>query len=73
MLRVLLINEVAMGCSVLGRGAEPLVRTQFLEHPPTLNHPKSAYLASPPHRNRSTTKYDFSSSLLAYCHLLDRV
>ena len=26
-----------MGCSVLGRGAEPLVRTQFLEHPPTLN------------------------------------
>ena len=27
----------AMGCSVLGRGAEPLVRTQFLEHPPTLN------------------------------------
>ena len=27
----------SMGCSVLGRGAEPLVRTQFLEHPPTLN------------------------------------
>ena len=27
----------ALGCSVLGRGAEPLVRTQFLEHPPTLN------------------------------------
>ena len=26
-----------MGCSVLGRGAEPLVRTQFLEHPPRLN------------------------------------
>ena len=26
-----------LGCSVLGRGAEPLVRTQFLEHPPTLN------------------------------------
>ena len=26
-----------VGCSVLGRGAEPLVRTQFLEHPPTLN------------------------------------
>ena len=26
-----------MGCGVLGRGAEPLVRTQFLEHPPTLN------------------------------------
>ena len=26
-----------MGCSVLGRGAEPLVRTQFLEHPPSLN------------------------------------
>ena len=26
-----------MGCSVLGRGVEPLVRTQFLEHPPTLN------------------------------------
>ena len=26
-----------MGCSVLGRGAEPLVKTQFLEHPPTLN------------------------------------
>ena len=26
-----------MGCSVLGRDAEPLVRTQFLEHPPTLN------------------------------------
>ena len=27
----------AVGCSILGRGAEPLVRTQFLEHPPTLN------------------------------------
>ena len=27
----------AMGCSVLGRGAEPLVTTQFPEHPPTLN------------------------------------
>ena len=27
---------VHVGCSVLGRGAEPLVRTQFLEHPPTL-------------------------------------
>ena len=27
-----------MGCSVLGRGAEPLVRTQFLEHPPTRPH-----------------------------------
>ena len=26
-----------VGCSVLGRGAEPLVRTQFPEHPPTLN------------------------------------
>ena len=26
-----------VGCSVLGRGAGPLVRTQFLEHPPTLN------------------------------------
>ena len=26
-----------LGCSVLGRGAEPLLRTQFLEHPPTLN------------------------------------
>ena len=26
-----------VGCSVLGRGAEPLVRTQFLGHPPTLN------------------------------------
>ena len=26
-----------LGCSVLGRGAEPLVRTQFLEHPPTLS------------------------------------
>ena len=26
-----------LGCSVLGPGAEPLVRTQFLEHPPTLN------------------------------------
>ena len=30
-------GTVTMGCSVLGRGAEPLVRTQFLEHPPTLN------------------------------------
>ena len=30
-------RERGMGCSVLGRGAEPLVRTQFLEHPPTLN------------------------------------
>ena len=27
---------VFVGCSLLGRGAEPLVRTQFLEHPPTL-------------------------------------
>ena len=26
-----------MGCNVLGRGAEPLVRTQFLEHPPSIN------------------------------------
>ena len=26
-----------MGCSVPGRGAAPLVRTQFLEHPPTLD------------------------------------
>ena len=26
-----------LGCSVLGRGAEPLVGTQFLEHPPNLN------------------------------------
>ena len=26
-----------MGCSVLGRRAEPLVRTQFPEHPPNLN------------------------------------
>ena len=26
-----------VGCSVLGHGAEPLVRTQFLEHPPSLN------------------------------------
>ena len=30
-------GEMTLGCSVLGRGAEPLVRTQFLEHPPTLN------------------------------------
>ena len=30
-------NARSMGCSILGRGAEPLVRTQFLEHPPTLN------------------------------------
>ena len=30
-------DEQGLGCSVLGRGAEPLVRTQFLEHPPTLN------------------------------------
>ena len=28
---------VPMGCGVLGRGAEPLVRAQFLEHPPSLN------------------------------------
>ena len=35
--RLFLYFEVPMGCSVLGRGAEPLVRTQFLEHPPTLN------------------------------------
>ena len=27
----------SMGCSVLGRGVEPLVRTQFPEHPPSLN------------------------------------
>ena len=26
-----------VGCSVLGRGAERLVRTQFPEHPPSLN------------------------------------
>ena len=26
-----------MGCGVLGRGAEPLVRAQILEHPPSLN------------------------------------
>ena len=26
-----------VGCSVLGRRAEPLVRTQFPEHPPSLN------------------------------------
>ena len=32
-----LFIRTTMGCSVLGRGAEPLVRTQFLEHPPTLN------------------------------------
>ena len=31
------VGAGGMGCSVLGRGAEPLVRTQFLEHPPTLN------------------------------------
>ena len=31
------IRFAFLGCSVLGRGAEPLVRTQFLEHPPTLN------------------------------------
>ena len=31
------MQMLLMGCSVLGRGAEPLVRTQFLEHPPTLN------------------------------------
>ena len=31
------LQAVFMGCSVVGRGAEPLVRTQFLEHPPTLN------------------------------------
>ena len=30
-------SQMPLGCSVLGRGAEPLVRTQFLEHPPTLN------------------------------------
>ena len=29
--------QAHMGCSVLGRGAEPLVTTQFPEHPPTLN------------------------------------
>ena len=28
---------ISMGCSVLGRGAEPLVTTQFPEHPPSLN------------------------------------
>ena len=28
---------VLVGCRVLGRGAEPLVRTQFSEHPPSLN------------------------------------
>ena len=27
----------SMGCSVLGRGVEPLVRAQFLEHPPSRN------------------------------------
>ena len=32
-----LLQKRIVGCSVLGRGAEPLVRTQFLEHPPTLN------------------------------------
>ena len=26
-----------MGCGVLGRGAEPLVRAQFVKHPPSLN------------------------------------
>ena len=49
-------NEQArgIGCSVLGRGAEPLVRTQFLEHPPTLsygaNHLKNGFstLKKPP-------------------------
>ena len=41
--RTLLQRQLTMGarhlvgCSVLGRGAEPLVRTQSLEHPPTLN------------------------------------
>ena len=36
-LRAVLSPKKKMGCSVLGRGAEPLVRMQFLEHPPTLN------------------------------------
>ena len=26
-----------MGCNILGRGAESLVRAQFPEHPPSLN------------------------------------
>ena len=30
-------HDDAVGWSVLGRGAEPLVRTQFPEHPPSLN------------------------------------
>ena len=43
-----------LGCSVLGRGAEPLVRTQFPEHPPSLdfgaNHLKNGFstLKNPP-------------------------
>ena len=43
-----------LGCSVLGRCAEPLVRTQFPEHPPTLNfganHLKNGFgtLKNPP-------------------------
>ena len=35
-----------MGCGVLGRGAEPLVRAQFLEHPPSLD-----FAGKPPRKN----------------------
>ena len=32
-----LLRTWSMGCSVLGRGPGPLVRTQFPEHPRSLN------------------------------------
>ena len=31
-------NLEQMGCSLLGRGPEPLVRAQFLKHPHSLNY-----------------------------------